>query len=535
MSDIIDIIYWNGKSNGRSLPINFFLDSEGSSKFSMKQYTILSLNNCDLTEIPDVLKYIKEIRLNNCPRLVTLPKNVPNLKVIIFNECPRIDYLPNTWIGLEEIAINNCDNIYVFPSTYTRLKTLTCTYSPITILPSLSFLHTLYLNHTAIDTLADEYPNLSDFYCMNTPILTTLPQYCPQLKTLVCQDVFQLRDIPTYPNLIKLKCSDCESIESIPLLPNLTQLDCNGLVLLQSISQCPKLNTIDCSNCPLLKKLPSPLPLLRSLICDRCPLITIIPSYPSLESLSCYQSGVLCLSESLYEKQNDDESYNSVPMCRIAVLGKLTYNQPVLNKSTYNKNDLLRSSKGCYSIEPDGKVCNFEDISDHDNREFLNQDPKNLIFMIQLGDGFYHAYGYTLDQILSDPKTSIIYECMRLEDGQPKLDLRGDGYVDWNNEQRKAYVKISLEFQVYVPGEELLGAIESGERVFLLSDPREIPLSYSYGVLQGDDIVSDSHCQNGSNKTVYKLSICKQEVHSESANVLGKRRSERLNRHNKMK
>lgn len=183
----------------------------------------------------------------------------------------------------------------------------------------------------------------------------------------------------------------------------------------------------------------------------------------------------------------------------VTLLKELSYDFPVLTQLDWDKETALETANRV--------------VSDKTNHEYLKEDPDHMIFIISEKQSYnkvrYKAAGYTLDQVLSNPDKNVAFECEKNWRGGYTTKKDGNGQIVPLTSKPKAYVRIIFSNKVnevyYVPAEELLGAIGTSERVFLLDRPRNIELSFSYGVALGRD--GGDHCQPGTLKTVYKLNV----------------------------
>jgi hypothetical protein len=101
--------------------------------------------------------------------------------------------------------------------------------------------------------------NLTQLYCAECPLLTSIPA--------------------TLNHLTVLDCSECHLIASLPTtLTHLRELNCQECMLLTSISATlVNLTMLHCSGCPLLTNIPAVLDQLMYLYCINCPKLTHIP------------------------------------------------------------------------------------------------------------------------------------------------------------------------------------------------------------------------------------------------------------------
>ena len=93
-----------------TLPRDFYTSKTESMwderpRFENPDYNRLWFNDCDLTEIPNLLQNIKDLYCYNCKNLTFLPKDAPKLVNLVLYNCPKIQSLPQGWTKLTKIEI----------------------------------------------------------------------------------------------------------------------------------------------------------------------------------------------------------------------------------------------------------------------------------------------------------------------------------------------------------------------------------------------------------------------------------------------
>lgn len=550
---------------------------------SLRSIRVLELGNCtNVVSIPS-LPHLEELTMKWCPQVKNLAY-FPKINRLIVNDCNHLDLRNFRSPTLLLLDCKDCRNISKLPDV-TELPSLTlldCSSTDVRLIPDYPNLRVLECNNLLSLSALPNCPNLEKIDCSECIGIDHIPDQLSELQYLDCSQCERIEQLPYFPNLSILLCRELFRLEQIPIYPNLEELNCSWCILLSEIPGYPiSLRVLNCVGCSSLTELP-PCYNVIHLDCSKCIQITSIPDEcTQLEYLRCNETGVECLSDFFHDKQPAD---GTVPRCfseedvsgssssdeeeeesdsssgeeefettdwidrerehRLQVyrdamdggsrdhLRSIAYGQPVRNTiQDWDRDRALLTSRGLYTEEEDGRLINFQDDEDQDNQEYLDRDSNNLIFMFPYGNGNnkYKAFGYTLDQIFTDPFINVVYECMKGEDGNYIMNQEMDeGYIPRTmDNQPKAYIKISLDIQAYVPADELLGAIESGERVFLLHHPKQIDRTYSLGAYVSRNNFSDSHCQRGTDKVIYSLRVCATEPNvdrpSDDRSLLGKR------------
>lgn len=537
---------------------------------------VLELENCtDEVSIPS-LPDLEELIIKWCPQIKELAY-FPKITRLVVNDCFRMDLKNFQAPNLLYLDCKDCGYLFNLPfvNHVPSLTRLDCSSTAVRKIPDYPKLEILLCNHLLGLSTLPNCPKLEKLECTECMDIDHIPNQFSELQYLDCSYCDRIEQLPDFLHLSILLCKGLFRLVKIPIYPNMEKLDCSWCILLSEIPGYPiALKVLTCVGCSGLIELP-PCDHVVHLDCSKCIQITFIPyEFSDLEYLRCNETGVECLSDFFYDKQPAD---GTVPRCNesgssssdeeeeesdsssdeeefeedewidrereqrlqeyrnelgdgsLDQLRSIAYSQPVRNTiQDWNRDQAMLTSRGLYSEEEDGRLINFQDGEDQYNQEYLNKDVNNLIFMFPYGNdnNKYKAFGYTLKQILHDPFINVVYECMKGEDGEYIMNDNDQGYIPISMDNHpKAYIKISLDIQAYVPAEELLGAIESKERVFLLHHPQRIDRTYSLGVFVSRNNVSDSHCQRGTDKWIYSLRVCTPEKADipPSTTILGKR------------
>jgi ankyrin repeat protein len=161
----------------------------------------------------------------------------------------------------------------------------------------------------------------------------------------------------------------------------------------------------------------------------------------------------------------------------------------------------------------EGTLFDVMDVEDSKNQEFLDKYSGNIIFMINKNNN-YEAFGYPIEAIASNPNSDLFFQC--------KTDKRGRyKYNDITYSFGKTPIlKIGLptdggQINYYLLLEDFVGALETGERVFLLESTNYTLMNtISYHVAKGFlkntpyDITSADHCQSGTDKSISMIYVC---------------------------
>ena len=193
------------------------------------------------------------------------------------------------------------------------------------------------------------------------------------------------------------------------------------------------------------------------------------------------------------------------------------------NEKKWKENQGLSTSHGCYNKKDiSGVLCDPIDQEDYEINQYLENDPGNIVFMTERFADSYNAIGYNVNSIVRDVDSDLYFDCLRDKDNNYLLNKYGDGrLVDPENKYHLTldapiYAKLDLEeYKVYIPLEDLVGSLGSGNRVFLLENSG-ITLKYtvSYKIAKAVyerayyDLVSSDHCQKGTDKTIFNIYTC---------------------------
>jgi hypothetical protein len=199
--------------------------------------------------------------------------------------------------------------------------------------------------------------------------------------------------------------------------------------------------------------------------------------------------------------------------------------------SDWDQKGAIATSRGGKDLAG-GYLYDPVNLDDYTNKEYLDESPGNLIFMIKTGDGF-KAVGYEAQNLVRKPETDLYLDCDRDNRGKYYVSGGGDGRIRQENNEVTLdgpfYAKIVFEegLIIYVILNNLIGCLESGQRVFLAENSGlKLDYTVSYGFAKKlrdrdyDNIdaldreldlgiaVGADHCQAGTSKTLYDLYIC---------------------------
>ena len=118
------------------------------------------------------------------------------------------------------------------------------------------------------------------------------------------------------------------------------------------------------------------------------------------------------------------------------------------------------------------------------------RDPEHLILLPLLNPEKAICSSRAQMQAATENLGSLYYEC--LNDTFP---------VDLDN----PILKISLEFQVYIPLSEVHRALEKGQNIWIISTSKVTYRRTASATALTDDLVSTDHCQAGTTKQLSHL------------------------------
>ena len=128
---------------------------------------------------------------------------------------------------------------------------------------------------------------------------------------------------------------------------------------------------------------------------------------------------------------------------------------------------------------------------------------KRLIFFLATSDKLddLTPFCYNLDLLTKDIGNQLYVECQNFN------SMEGLNYLFGQN----PVVKLDLDFAVYVPLSEILDAIYNTKNQVFVLVPTEKVLKYtaSMGVQFGFSTVSSHHCQEGTDKQLHTIKVCK--------------------------
>ena len=171
------------------------------------------------------------------------------------------------------------------------------------------------------------------------------------------------------------------------------------------------------------------------------------------------------------------------------------------NHSLYDINAYL-SGKRAIGYTTDGKK-NPDTTLPRANRANAKDVMKRLIFFLATSDKLddLTPFCYHLDLLTKDIGNQLYVECQNFHSMEGLRYLFGQNPV----------VKLDLDFAVYVPLSEILDAIyNTKNQVFVLVPTKKV-LKYtaSMGVQIGLTTVSGHHCQEGTDKLLHTIKVCK--------------------------
>ena len=174
-----------------------------------------------------------------------------------------------------------------------------------------------------------------------------------------------------------------------------------------------------------------------------------------------------------------------------------------INASTHSLYNINAYLKGYYvsGYTTDGKRNRESDLPGALAKDTM----KRLIFFLATSDKLddLTPFCYNLDLLTKDIGTRLYVEC---EDFN---DMEGLNYLFGQN----PVIRIDLEFAVYVPLSEILDAIYNTQKQVFLLVPTEKVFKYtaSMAVAFGTigSMVSGHHCQEGSDKQLHTIKVCK--------------------------
>lgn len=245
-------------------------------------------------------------------------------------------------------------------------------------------------------------------------------------------------------------------------------------------------------------------------------------------AFSVYQSYITDDDPYVLEIEDIFKTYNNVlnteNIMEKKILEMLQYTHGKWNNTEkyWEKSKAFLNSKGADKTSL-GVLYSVVDLEDVENKKYLEEDPNNLIFMLQNSqNGSYDAFGYNIQGLMTSPDNELFFECKF--QGTERISEN-----DYNNHQGK-YFKFSLEDPIYLKIsfpvdsgqinkyillENVIGAINSEERVFLIENTEKtLKYSASYHIVKGYlenidyNIVSADHCQEGTDKIISDIHVC---------------------------
>jgi ankyrin repeat protein len=160
-----------------------------------------------------------------------------------------------------------------------------------------------------------------------------------------------------------------------------------------------------------------------------------------------------------------------------------------------------------------GTLIDILDLEDYKNQEYLNEDPGNIIFMLKTGNN-YNAFGYPIQGVCSDPQRDLFFKCKQNARGNYRD--KGIPYtLDKDPILKIGFPETNGQINVYLMLEDFIGALETGERVFLV-EPTSFVITntISLYIVNGFQknieysTVSSDHCQDGTDKALSTIYVC---------------------------
>ncbi|XP_077229289.1 putative disease resistance protein RGA3 [Tasmannia lanceolata] len=191
-------------SNVKYMGREFYGEGEVRGFLKLERFTLekmSSLEDWDLQVLEGEMALLRELRLQDCPRLKALPESeIPLLRELVLKDCPRLNALP------------------CLPNTLWSLHVCNCTL--IAWNPCIPMLHSLVLKCKEWRLpLLPNLPKLVELKIMLSPELTSLPQGLGQLKDLQRLTIHFCPKVKSLPHeLQQLVALQELSITACPLL-----------------------------------------------------------------------------------------------------------------------------------------------------------------------------------------------------------------------------------------------------------------------------------------------------------------------------
>jgi hypothetical protein len=402
-----------------------------------------------------------------------------------------LDRLPEDILRYTNLHILRCSNnkLTSFGQLPNTLQELYCQNNQLTSLDNLpNALQGLYCQNNQLTYLDDRLPKtLRELYCGNNQ-LTSLNKLPNTLEELWCEDN-QLTSFNQFPNSLQVLWCDNNQLRSLENLPNtLLELSCdnNKLTSLDSLPE--TLLELYCANNQLtsLDKLPNTL---QNLICSNNK-ITSINLPESLRILN-YENTLIPLNNI----PENLRAYNN-PVSSLAPIAPVPVNHIV---TTYDNVQKVNISTTNICINEESTFVDV--IYDGKEKSVLEhlKTPGNVIFYF-----LNTFYGSDIDTLkyLCHIENFVKYVCHEVGTA---LHISNDKYVN------TPYLNGSSFgcFCGLLPISKIKMIVDSTDinstdniNCFHIIKIGDAPSTVSLDVLNGADVVSASHCQDGQGESI---------------------------------
>lgn len=184
-----------------------------------------------IEQIPDNLNNLENLKIEECPKIKEIPKNLPKLRYLeIHFDLNKIrngeenDFkeIPESLTNLKVLDLYNTLNKIEIPETVENLKLSNC---PNVKIDNLLNLRCLYINNHDLKKIPDTLINLDYLYVDMCYNLKEIPDTLINLKELRLRGCNNIKEIPeTLINLKELSIYDCGDVkipENIKNIPNI--------------------------------------------------------------------------------------------------------------------------------------------------------------------------------------------------------------------------------------------------------------------------------------------------------------------------
>ncbi|XP_044471327.1 putative disease resistance protein At3g14460 [Mangifera indica] len=443
----------------------------------------LELNECMRFEkLPKALcslSFLKEIYIQDCPKLVSFPEisMPPKLRIIGIAKCNALKSLPEAWMNsnntyLASLSIKECDSLTYIAKFRLPLNlkwlSISCCNSLCTLIDEEETTDSeTNSNSSLLEYLAMEYcPSLTSLWSKSE-----LPDTLEHIELSRCSNLASLSSRGNLPMALKdLMVYDCSKLESIAeRLLNLTSLEririscCDNLACLpQDLHKLRHLQEMTISRCPNLVSFPEGdlpsgnLKLLRIYSCEKLKALpNRIHNLTALKNLSITD----CPSMALFPVHGFPISLASLEIDDLDIF------KPLFDWGLYRLTSLrdLRIGKGCPEVvsfpqEEIGMMLPTSlthlKIENFPNLERLSSDIQNLTCLEELSLSACPKLKFLPEDGLPSSLLKLnINKCPLLKQMCEKH--RGQNY--WPMIARIPYVCIDLNFiPAYGPPRSIL-------------------------------------------------------------------------------